>query len=51
MWLDIEEALSREDVAELTKTLITSAVSKKGGLSNKEYAGNKKHAPYSLYCV
>ena len=39
LWLAIEEALSREDVAELTKTLIASAVSKKGGLRNKAYVG------------
>ena len=51
LWLDIEEALSRDDVPELTKTLIASAVSERNGLSYKEYEGNKKHAPYSLYCV
>lgn len=51
LWLDIEEALSRDDVPELTKKLIASAVSEKNGLYYKEYEGNKKHAPYSLYCV
>ena len=51
LWLNIEEALSRDDVPELTKRLIASAVSERNGLSYKEYEGNKKHAPYSLYCV
>lgn len=51
LWLDVEEALSRNDVPELTKKLIASAVSEKSGLCYKEYEGNKKHAPYSLYCV
>ena len=51
LWLDIEEALSRDDVPELTKKLIESAVSGKSGLCYKEYEGNKKHEPYSLYCV
>ena len=50
LWLDIEEALSRNDVPGLTKALISSAVSGKGGLSYKEYEGSKDKAPYSLYC-
>lgn len=51
LWLDIEEALTRDDVPELTKKLISSAISEKDGLRYKEYEGNKKHAPCSLYCV
>ncbi|MBQ6786714.1 MAG: NUDIX hydrolase [Lachnospiraceae bacterium] len=51
LWLDIEEALARDDVPELTKKLIESAVSEEGGLQYKEYEGSKKHAPYSLYCM
>lgn len=51
LWLDIDDALSRDDVPELTKKLIESAVSEKSGLSFKEYEGNIKHAPYSLYGV
>lgn len=51
LWLDVEEALSREDVPELTKELIASAVSEKKGLQYKEYVGNTKHAPYSLYKI
>lgn len=51
LWLDIDDALSRDDVPELTKKLIESAVSEKSGLDFKEYEGNIKHAPYSLYCL
>ncbi len=51
LWLDIDEALSRDDVPELTKELIQSAISKETGLTYKEYQGNTKHAPYSLYCL
>lgn len=51
LWIDVEEALSREDVPELTKNLIKSAISKEHGLNYKEYVGNTKHAPYSLYCL
>ncbi len=49
LWLEIEEALARNDVPELTKKLISSAVSEKKGLCYQEYEGSKKHAPYSLY--
>ena len=51
LWVDIETALSREDVPELTKMLIQSAISKENGLINKEYQGSAKHSPYSLYCI
>ncbi|MCM1189052.1 MAG: NUDIX hydrolase [bacterium] len=51
VWLDIEEALARDDVPELTKKLISSAISGKNGLQFKEYEGNRKDAPYSLYCL
>lgn len=52
LWLDVKEALSRIDVAELTKKLILSAVSEENGLYyNKEYEGNEKYAPNSLYCL
>ncbi len=50
LWIDVQEALSREDVPELTKKLIESAISDEKGLQYKEYVGNTKHAPYSLYC-
>ena len=51
LWVDIEEALERDDVPELTKLLIQSAISKEQGLGYKEYSGSTKNAPYSLYCV
>jgi len=51
LWIAIDEALSREDVPELTKKLIQSAISKENGLTYKEYQGNNKYAPYSLYCL
>lgn len=51
LWIDINEALSRDDVPELTKKLIQSAISKDNGLIYTDYQGSTKHAPYSLYCL
>ena len=51
LWIAIEEALERDDVPDLTKKLITSAISEKSGLYHQEYKANTKHAPYSLYCL
>ncbi len=51
LWLDVEEALTREDVPELTKKLIESAITKEPGLHYEEYNGSTKHGPYSLYCL
>ena len=51
LWIDVNEALSRDDVPELTKILIKSAISKDSGLIYTNYQGSTKHAPYSLYCV
>lgn len=51
VWMDVKEALAREDVPELTKKLVEAAASEKGGLMYKEYVANTKNAPYSLYCV
>ena len=51
LWLDITEALSRDDVPELTKKLIQSAISKNGGLSYTDYKGSTTYAPYALYCL
>ena len=51
LWLDVEEALTREDVPELTKKLIESAMKKEEGLHKEEYNGSTKHGPYSLYCL
>lgn len=49
LWLDIDCALSRDDVPELTKKLIESAISKQYGLQYADYNGIGNHAPYSLY--
>jgi ADP-ribose pyrophosphatase YjhB (NUDIX family) len=49
LWLDIKHALSRDDVPDLTKKMIESAVSKQRGLQYEDYHANTKHAPYSLY--
>lgn len=51
IWLAVEEALTREDVPELTKKLIQSALSTESGLSYTEYNGSTKHAPCSLYSL
>lgn len=51
VWLDVNEALERDDVPELTKKLIQSAISEDRGLEYTEYSANTKHAPYSLYCL
>lgn len=51
VWLNIEDALSREDVPELTKKLIESAAFKQYGLRCRDYEGNAKDAPYSLYLI
>lgn len=50
IWLNIEEALKRNDVPALTKTLIQSAINKNSGLSSAPYQSSEKYAPYSLYC-
>lgn len=51
LWLDIVDALSRDDVPELTKNLISSAISEQDGLQYKEYEDSEKYKPYSLYCL
>lgn len=51
IWLDIDEALAHDDVPDLTKKLIESAVSTSTGLQHKEYNGSTKHAPQSLFCI
>ena len=51
LWIDVAEALSRDDVPELTKKLIQSAISKNSALTYTDYIGSTTHAPYSLYCL
>ena len=49
VWIEVEEALQRDDVPDLTKKLIQSAVSDNKGLNYSEYESNS-HPPFSLYC-
>ncbi len=52
LWMDIDEALNREDVPELTKRLISAALMEKDGLQQQtDYEGKPKHAPHMLYSV
>ena len=51
LWIDVEEALERDDVPELTKKCIQCVISDKKGFHYEEYVGSGKHAPYSLYMV
>ncbi len=47
LWLDIKEALSRDDVPELTKWAIRSAKNK--GFQKRPYMCEREHEPYSYY--
>lgn len=49
VWLDIEEALTRGDVPDLTKKLIGCALKKDAGFSEIPYVGTTKNGVYSLY--
>ncbi len=49
IWIEIEEVLKREDVPDLSKKLIQSAVLNKEGLRYTEYNSNSL-TPFSLYC-
>ena len=48
LWLDVEEALSREDVPDLTKKLIQSALSGKS-MKHIGYKGTTRYGEYSFY--
>lgn len=50
LWVDVNEALAREDVPELTKKLILSAISDDAGLHFTDYESTS-HPPFSLYCI
>lgn len=50
LWVDIEDALNREDVPDLTKKLIQSALSKDVGLQVTGYESTS-HTPFSLYTL
>lgn len=49
IWLDIDEALKREDVAVLTKKLIKSAINDNNALTQTEFYSREHHGIYSLY--
>lgn len=49
VWLDVEEALRREDVPDLTKKLIEAAVNDHPALTRTEYFSREQHGTYSLY--
>ena len=51
LWLDVSEALRREDVPDLTKRLIKSALYFENGLRYAQYNGNGEDGPYSLYSI
>ena len=48
LWVDVEEALLRDDVPDLTKKLIKSAISDNNGLEKIDYISTK-YAPFSFY--
>lgn len=52
VWLDIEDAVTRDDVPDLTKKLLSGVIhSKDNGFTNIPYVGNTKNGPYSLYGI
>lgn len=52
IWVNTAEALSRDDVPALTKSLIACALMEKDGLClHKEYEEKIEYAPYSLLCI
>ncbi|MBE5804326.1 MAG: NUDIX hydrolase [Clostridiales bacterium] len=51
LWIDVNEALAREDVPMLTRKLIASALESRPALRSEPYEASTKYAPYSLYCL
>ncbi len=49
LWVDVNEALTRGDVPDLTKKLIESALNNKNPLKKTEFKSSEKNKPYSLY--
>lgn len=49
LWLDINEALKRSDVAKLTKKLIEAAINGNAPFKKKEFISRENHGTYSLY--
>ena len=48
LWVDVEEALTREDVPDLTKKLIQSARTSQG-MEQIDYIGTTQYGPYTFY--
>ena len=51
LWLDINTALLRDDIPELTKTLIKCALKDERSFKKLPYEGNPKNGEVSLYGV
>lgn len=51
LWVDVNEALEREDVPDLTKKLIGCALRRENGFEEISYKGNLKNGDYSLYGI
>lgn len=49
LWVDVSQALTRNDVSELAKKIIRSDVSSPCGLQYADYSERQRYAPYSLY--
>ncbi|MDD6728571.1 MAG: NUDIX hydrolase [Eubacteriales bacterium] len=49
IWLDTADALKHEDVPELTKRLIESALNNNHPLTETDFTSSEKYSPYSLY--
>ena len=49
LWLDVDEALNRSDVPELTKKLIEAAININSPFEKKEFISRENHGTYSLY--
>ena len=49
--IDVDEALARDDVPDLTKKLIRSAISANEPLTRRDFEASAKYAPQSLYCL
>lgn len=51
LWLDVETALSSDEVPDLSKKAIQACQSKNGGLVATDYVTREKHGEYSLFTV
>ncbi|MCQ2555203.1 MAG: NUDIX hydrolase [Clostridia bacterium] len=49
IWLDVNEVQGRDDVPDLTKRLIESAMNSNPAMTKKEYATREQCGEYSLY--